>query len=217
MSKPATSASMLKPQMRLALAVAVLTSIVLQPALLRAGAGDDLADDQELAFFFHNPVPLGVDAVRLQPMKKTVYILASAENPSLDGVHIFRSPHKGRVVRVDGSAVKYYPDNLDFRVTATSIPSDFLGVEPYETETKQDINTFLLGMKFKLKVFRGLTMKELKPKNIKLIGVPAQQDFNERVYRVSFDTPEIPVDARLVLEVFDATGARLTRFHFEML
>jgi hypothetical protein len=79
------------------------------------------------------------------------------------------------------------------------------------------MNDFLLGLKFKLKVFRGLHMQQLTPSNVKLIGVPAYETYEERVYRVTFDTPDLPVDARLVLEVYDADGTRLTRFHLEML
>ena len=79
------------------------------------------------------------------------------------------------------------------------------------------MNEFLLGLKFKLKIFRGLQMKTVNPSNVKLIGVPSYEPYDERVYRVSFETPDLPVDARLVLEVFDSTGTRLTRFHLEIL
>jgi hypothetical protein len=52
---------------------------------------------------------------------------------------------------------------------------------------------------------------------VHLIGVPADQPFEERVYKVAFDTNEIPLDARLVLEVTGPDGARLSRFHLEVL
>jgi hypothetical protein len=60
-------------------------------------------------------------------------------------------------------------------------------------------------------------MTEISPTNVKLIGVPSYQPYDERIYRLSFDTPNVPVDARLVLEVYDSSGTRLTRFHLEIL
>lgn len=175
------------------------------------------ADEPKEEFYFHAPVPLGVEAVRIAETKKTVYLLASVENQSFDGLHVMRDPHEGRVQRVDGSVVQNYPAALDFRVTATAMVSDFEGIEPDTIHSKQPLNDFLLGMQFRLKVFRGLHMTVLKPLNVKIIGVPAYQPYDERIYRVSFDTPKIPVDARLVLEVLDSDGQRLSRFHLEML
>ncbi len=200
-----------KPVSRLALAIALLAICASSPFSLRAD------DDQKEEFRFHSPVPLGVDAIRLEEARKTVYLLASVENQSLDGLYVLREPHHGRVQRVDGNLVFNYPNSLDFRVTASAIGNDFQGVDSFPMHTKLSLNDFLLGMDFRLKVFRGLKMTVLKPTNVKLIGVPAYEPYDERVYRVSFDTPKIPVDARMVLEVFSADGQRLTRFHLEML
>jgi hypothetical protein len=80
-----------------------------------------------------------------------------------------------------------------------------------------DMNSFLLGMNFRLKIYRGLKVSVMKPERVHLIGVPADQPFEERVYKVAFDTNEIPLDARLVLEVTGPDGARLSRFHLEVL
>lgn len=211
MSQHATVLTMRETSIRLALIATILLSSLLQPFSLRA------EDDQHEAFYFHSPVPMGIDAVRLLPGKKTVYLLASAENQSLDGIKVDRSPHFGRVARNDGSEVKSYPGALDFRVTASALPSDFHGIDEYEIKSQQPINEFLLGLKFKLKIYRGLHLQIIKPTNVKLIGVPSDQPYDERVYRVSFETPDLPVDARLVLEVYDSHGTRLTRFHLEML
>ena len=61
------------------------------------------------------------------------------------------------------------------------------------------------------------SLTEIDPANVRLIGVPAYEPYAERVYRVSFNTPNVPVDERLVLEVFDSAGTRLSRFHLEIL
>jgi hypothetical protein len=206
-----TVRTMPKTSVRLALTAAILFSLLWQPKNLRA------EDDQYETFYFHSPVPLGLEAIRVMPKKKMVYLLASAENQTLDGLQVNRAPHVGRVSRSDGSPVKTYPSGLDFRVTATALPNDFKGVDQFEVTNRGSMNDFLLGLKFKLKAFRGLKMVELTPANVKLIGVPSYQSYEERVYRVSFDTPNLPVDVRLVLEVYAADGTRLTRFHLEML
>jgi hypothetical protein len=206
-----TVRTMPKISVRLALTAAILFSLLWQPKNLRA------EDDQYETFYFHSPVPLGLEAIRVMPKKKMVYLLASAENQTLDGLQVNRAPHVGRVSRSDGSPVKTYPSGLDFRVTATALPNDFKGVDQFQVTTHEPMNDFLLGLKFKLKAFRGLKMVELTPANVKLIGVPSYQSYEERVYRVSFDTPNLPVDVRLVLEVYAADGTRLTRFHLEML
>ncbi len=211
MSQPPTVSTMQKPLQRLALVLTVLSLVAVQPFKL-------LADDgQQEAFSFHSPVPLGVEAIKLEKSKKMVFVLASVENQSLDGLHITRAPHRGRVERVDGSLVKTYPSSLDFRVTASAMANELSGIESWTIQSDQQLNDFLLGLKFRLKVFRGLHMVEMKPANVKLIGVPAYQPYDERVYRVSFETPDVPVDARMVLEVYSADGQRLTRFHLEML
>ena len=211
MSQTLTVLTMRETSIRLALTAIIVVSLLWQPLALRA------ADDTFEVFSFHSPVPLGLDAIRVLPAKKIVYLLASVENQSLDGLKISREPHLGRVARIDGSEVKTYPSALDFRVTATALPNDFRGIDEYDVHSKHSMNEFLLGLKFKLKVFRGLHKKEIAPANIKLIGVPSYEPYDERVYRVSFETPDLPVDARLVLEVYDSTGTRLTRFHLEML
>ncbi len=208
---------MRKSSLRLAIAMSLLISTLWQPLALRA-------QDSSETFLVHAPMPLGVEAIRLEKAgdkntktKKTVYLLASVENQTLDGLSVTRAPHHGRVKRVDGSEVSTYPDALDFRVTATAIGNEFEGVDSYTLKTRQSLNDFLLGLKFRLKIFRGLEMVQMKPANVKLIGVPAYEPYEERVYRVSFETPKIPLDARIVLEIFSADGQRVTRFHLEML
>jgi len=206
-----TVPSMRKSPSRRAFAAAVLVTALWQPRFVIAGG------DQNDGFYLHCPVPLGVDAVRLESLKKTVYVMASVENQTLDGLHVVRAAHVGHVVRIDGSEVKTYPNALNFRVTASVLANDLQGIVPYTVSNQQGLNEFLLGWKFKLKIFRALKMTVIEPVNVKLIGVPAYEASRERVYRVNFETPNLPVDARLVLEVFDASGNRLTRFHLEML
>src|SRR3954466_14485141 len=97
------------------------------------------------------------------------------------------------------------------------IESDLLASKIDSVKYSGDLNSFLLGMHFRLKVHRGLKVSVIKPENVHLIGVPADQPFEERVYKVAFDTNDLPLDARLVLEVTGPDGEKLSRFHLEVL
>jgi hypothetical protein len=123
----------------------------------------------------------------------------------------------GTVVGPDGTQMRHYPQQLTFRVTASAIESEMLSNDIDSVDYPGDMNSFLLGMNFRLKIYRGLKVSVMKPERVHLIGVPADQPFEERVYKVAFDTNEIPLDARLVLEVTGPDGARLSRFHLEVL
>jgi hypothetical protein len=178
-----------------------------------SGPGEDQVPD----FSFRAPVPLGVEAFQLRPVGRKCFIMASVVNPALDGVHVVRELHGGSVTGPDGTPMPEYPAVLEFRVTASAMNDDLLGFEYENVEGVQNVNKFLLNLRFHLKIYRGLHMTVLRPVNVKLIGVPADQAFDERVYSLAFNTADIPVDARIVLEVLAPTGERLARFHLELL
>src|SRR3569833_2352430 len=119
MAQLSTVLTMREISLRLALTATILLTSLWQPFSLRAD------DDQHEAFYFHSPVPMGIDAIKLLPGKRIVYLLASAENQSLDGIKVDRAPHIGRVARTDGSEVKSFPGALDFRVTASALANEF--------------------------------------------------------------------------------------------
>jgi ubiquitin-protein ligase len=60
-------------------------------------------------------------------------------------------------------------------------------------------------------------VKELEPLSVKIIGVPADTPYDERIYRVSFELPNIPVDDRIVLNVLSPNGECLSKFHLQLL
>jgi hypothetical protein len=51
---------------------------------------------------------------------------------------------------------------------------------------------------------------------VKLVGMPMDVPYDERIYRVSFDLGEVPLADRIVLEVLSPREERLTRFHLDM-
>src|SRR5881227_2227449 len=67
-------------------------------------------------FVFHSVVPLGVEAIVLQPAKTRIALLATAECPGLEGVRrVFWQPQDngdggvgGKVFAKDGKQMTYY-------------------------------------------------------------------------------------------------------------
>ena len=80
----------------------------------------------------------------------------------------------------------------------------------------RNVSDYLLRLQFRVKIFRALQVTVLQPKLVKLVGIPGDVSYDERIYRVSFDLGEVPVADRIVLEVLSPAGHRLTRFHLDM-
>jgi hypothetical protein len=174
-------------------------------------------DDPDEVYWYRAPLPLGADGFILEPAHREFYILSCVEDRRFNRLQVSRVRKSPFVIDAAGDIWKHYPAEVTFRVTATamdpaSIKSD---IEKF-TETG-DLNGFLLGLHFRLKVFQGLNMQVVKPSSIHLIGVPSDVPYEERVYRVTFDTGDFPVDARMVMEVSSPGGKLLSRFHLELL
>lgn len=171
-----------------------------------------------LEYDFHSVVPLGTDAIELMPSKKTVYLLASAESSEFEGMKRTDSDGGVTVLTSDGRLARRYPRTIDFRLTASTSKKKIADelVDPYPISAAQGVNEYLLNLRFRLKVFHGIQMREFEPREVKLIGVPADVPYGERIYRASFDIGEVSLQDRIVLEVLDADGTRVSRFHLEV-
>jgi len=190
-------------------------SILVLGCTLVLSAEKPTPSPDEGIFWLRAPLPLGNEEYRLKNAKKDFYIMASLENSSMDGVRVDRS--RGRVYSADGTPLRNYPPVLEFRVSASGMDDRLLGGKGSELDSKDTLNSYLLNLRFQLKVFRGLEMKELEPLSVKLIGVPADTPYDERIYRVSFELPDIPVDDRIVLNVLSPNGECLSKFHLQLL
>lgn len=179
--------------------------------------GRFVSQEEEQVFFLRTPVPLGADAYHLTPTNKHFYLLACLEDPEFDGVRVSRVRPDQSVVDASGNHWEKYPSHLNFRVTATAMGDVLSNLDSYDINETGNLNEFLLGLKFRLKIYRGLNLRIVQPTSLKVIGVPADVPAEERVFRVSFDTKDLPVDDRLVLEVLTPGGQLLSRFHLELL
>lgn len=171
-----------------------------------------------LRYEFHTVVPLGIDALELQPAGKTVYLMASAESAQFEG--LVRSEENGKVTVTgpDGAPVEDFPESLDFRVTASGkrhkLPDG--DAEPFPVAADTGLDDYLLGFQFRLLVFDGIEGRVLEPDAVRLIGVPADVPYDERIYRVTFDLGKLSLQNRLVLEVMDPDGNRISKFHLDV-
>jgi hypothetical protein len=62
-----------------------------------------------------------------------------------------------------------------------------------------------------------MQMRDVMPLKAEMIGIPADEPSEERIYRATFNVGDIRPDDRIVLLVTDGAGARLSKFHLEFL
>ena len=203
-----------------------LALALLATAALAAFAGPQPKEDVDLQappgsydntdFQFHSVVPLGMESLQLMPSRSLVNLLASATSAQFEGME--RKPSRGHVVLVSsrGRSMRYFPDQVDFRVSATTDGKSF-DPDPLPVQTQIAPSEFLLGLHFRLKVFRGLESFYIEPESVEQIGEPADVPASERIYVAHFALNHLPTTDRLLLEVLDPSGERVTRFHLDLL
>ena len=168
------------------------------------------------AWHLHSRIPLGYDSLLLHPARRAVQILASAEVPELEGWTLTERSNKVVLLDASHKPVQLLPKSITFRVTVGT-RDKFIDSNPLPIDCEKTLNDFLLDMHFQLQVFRGMEMRSLEPIRTWMIGVPADEASDERIYRSTFDLRDVRPDDRLVLLVTDGSGARVTKFHLEFL
>ena len=174
------------------------------------------SDGPNQVFWMRTPLPLGAEQINLKPSGQHFLLLACIEDRRFNRLEISRVRHSPFVIDSAGDVWTHYPDELTFRVTATALDSGMMQLDSQDVHESGDMNSLLLGLQFRLKSFRGLKVTALEPSLVRLIGVPADVSYQERIYRISFDTGDFPVSNRLVMEVLSPKGQLLTRFHLEL-
>ena len=167
-------------------------------------------------FPFHSPLPAGYIVVLLQPSRAQVSILGLVECPEMEGAQRVSQGVKAFLISPEGIPLKHSPRELSFRVTATLRKTLLDG--PTETvATRYNPQQFLLKLGFKLKIYHGLERRDVFPRSIKMIGMPGDVPYDERVFRVNFDIPNVPLTDRLMLEIVSPENELLTHFTFGLL
>jgi len=165
---------------------------------------------------FHASIPAGYDVLRVQPTGAMISFLGLIECPELEGAQQIAEGANARIVNADGNRLTHFPSNFSFRITASLRKTVLL--EPTDTFTSsEEPEQLLLKLRFRLKAYHALEVREIQPESVQIIGVPSDVVSDERIYRINFNVENLPVTDRCVLEVLSPSGERLTKFHFDLL
>jgi hypothetical protein len=163
---------------------------------------------------FQARIPLGIEGFFLRPERRMLYVMTTADSPSFDGWRLIEHGSDKALLDRDGSPVHYFPQQVHFRVTATTM-LELLDIDTTLLDVDGSLNDFLRGLSFRLKVFHGLQLVTLAPDSIDIVGVPTDVSSEERVFRANFTLPPTPIGDRMMLEVLTPKGERLCKFHLE--
>jgi hypothetical protein len=190
----------------------LLAAALLTPAALPAQSGYREEPERLRAL-----IPLGAESFRVvRPWKGTLTLMGLAENEQFCGWTRFRQNRRYLLRTDDGERVRFYPEQVDFRITA-SLRANLGDPSPVPLTAHTAPNDYLLGLRFRVAIFHGLHKRTLPPAAVDLIGVPADVDSDERVYRVSVNLPRVPMEDRVVLEVLSPRGERIAKFHLDLI
>jgi hypothetical protein len=153
-------------------------------------------------------MPLGIDVLAPREHGSTFALYASLEGLSSIALIAQKDP-----VRADGQETeRHFPSPLSFRVTATTLGVNSIDV-PDRIDTDLDTAELIKSLQFRLRINdSGLQTKRIGPAETRLIGVPADVPYGERIYRVIFEIPPLSTRARLVLEIVAPNGELLSKF-----
>jgi len=201
-------------QARVTFAVATLLLLACPPAVL---GGKAEPSSPLLEYEFHSVMPLGSEIFVLDGYQGSVLLKATAVSPQLDGWKRMKQGGSRFVFAADGSPARVYPRQVQFRVTASALDRAPVDYEPLAVKSDLSLNDYLLRLRFQIKIFHGLRVRVVEPADLHMLGAPANVPYKERIYRLGFQLPRVPVQDRMVLEVLSPEGVRLARFHFELL
>lgn len=165
---------------------------------------------------YHSMVPLGAIIYELHPRKRTFFVEATAVNEQFEGMQVREVADEKYVTDSSGVRVSRFPDQLSFRV-ATGLQIRHLQDKYRElVNAPCDIDYYLSHLQFRLKVFRGLKDRAVIPRSINIAGGPLDSKTKERMYEVSFETRNVRMEDRVVLEVLGPDGERIGKFHLDL-
>jgi hypothetical protein len=184
--------------------------------LLPLAAVQSQAQSDDSGAQLHAAMPLGGDSMLLQPSNQRLNMLATVEAKDFDNIKLTGNGRSRKVTDLSGNPVSSFPRELTFRFTIGSrtIKQE---TSAYTVNTPVSLDKFQSNLHFRLKVFRGIEVQNFDPAEAKIVGIPPQVPCDERIYRVTFSLPEIPVSDRMMLEVLDEAGARVAKFHLQLM
>lgn len=191
--------------------VSWLTLVVVLASVM-APAGTNLKSGPGL----HSAMPAGYEVVTLKPSGVNLSLMGLIECPELEGAQQVLQGSRSKLVSADGERIEKFPRHFSFRITASlrKIVLDGPVSSVNIADTPQDL---LLKLRFRVKAYNGLDVREIVPQSIELIGMPADVSYDERVYRVDVNIDDAPITTRFVIEILSPQGELLTHFPFSVL
>jgi hypothetical protein len=171
---------------------------------------------QRIPISVNGRIPLGIESFRLLPAKGDFYLMASAEDSGFIGMTRIMGNEKGELVSSTGQKVKFYPEKIQFRLTA-SARERMIEERPFDATEKIGLEDLLTKLRFRLKIFHGLDARSIEPAFVDDIGMPKNVPYDERIYRIGFKLGKVPIEDRVVMEVYSPSGERLCKFHLDLL
>jgi hypothetical protein len=161
----------------------------------------------------HSNIPVGYDVMLLKPSKATLSLIGLIECPELEGAQHVSEGSRSKLISSDGSTVKEFPQHFSFSITA-SLRKVFVDPPVKSIDLPDDPQVLLLHLKFRVRAYHGLEVREVEPQSIEMIGVPADVPYDERVYRININAENLPITDRMVVEILSPEGKLLTHFPF---
>jgi len=164
----------------------------------------------------HSAMPAGYEVVMLKPSRATLSMMGLIECSELEGVQQVSKGLSSQLVSSAGVPIRKFPPHFSFRITV-SLRKVVLDGPTDTVEIVGDPREVLLGLGFRIQVYDGLHSREIAPESVEMIGMPAYVNYDERVYRVKMNAPNLPVTDRFKVEILSRRGEVLGHFSFVLL
>jgi len=164
----------------------------------------------------HPTMPAGYAVMVLKPSGANLSLMGLIECPELEGAQSISEGANKKLVSADGDTIRHFPQRFSFRITA-SLRKMLLDAPVAAVDVGDDPHELLLNLKFRIRAYNGLETHEIVPESVEMIGMPADVPYDERVYRINLNNVNLPITARLVVEVRTPQGELLTHFPFSPL
>jgi hypothetical protein len=164
----------------------------------------------------HPNIPAGYDVVVLKPSGANLSLMGLIECPELEGAQSASEGTHKRLVSTDGDTIRHFPQRFSFRITA-SLRKMLIDRPVTSVDVSDEPHELLLNLKFRIRAYNGLEAHEIAVESVEMIGMPADVPYDERVYRINLNNVDLPITARLVVEILTPQGELITHFPFSPL
>lgn len=164
----------------------------------------------------HPNIPAGYDVVVLKPSGANLSLMGLIECAELEGAQSVSQGSNKKLVSADGDIIRHFPQRFSFRITA-SLRKMLIDRPVASVDVSDEPHELLLNLKFRIRAYNALEAHEIAPESVELIGMPADVPYDERVYRINLNNVNLPITARLVVEILTPQGELITHFPFSPL